>query len=98
MSTDINPESNPDVAPTAAPAPADDSATVAEWVRQELRLEPDAEVGIKEQPGKDPRCSPVITEVTVSNPGETAYVFHIEHALEAMTRMDVVAALAFGHG
>jgi hypothetical protein len=55
-------------------------------------------VDIGEKPGTDPRCSPVVTEVAISGPGEEPYSFHIERPLAEVTRMDVVAALAFGGG
>jgi hypothetical protein len=75
-----------------------DAARLSTWVREELGLAPAATVEISEKPGTDPRCSPVVTEVAISSPGETAYSFHIERALPEVTRMDVVAALAFGGG
>ena len=53
---------------------------------------------ISEQPGNDPRCSPVVTQVAVAAPGEEPYAFHVERALPELTRMDLVAALAFGGG
>lgn len=68
------------------------------WVREELRLPREASVAISEQPGTDPRCSPVVTQVSIVDPGGAPYDFHIERALEEVTRMDVVAALAFGGG
>ncbi len=73
-------------------------AVVAAWVREELDLDPGAEVALSEKPGTDPRCSPVITEVAITSPGEEGYSFHIEHPLEEVSRMDVVAAIAFGGG
>lgn len=66
------------------------------WVREEIGLDPAAVVQISEKPGTDPRCSPVVTEVAISSPGETPYSFHIERSLDDMTRMDFIAALAFG--
>jgi hypothetical protein len=77
------------------PGPA---ADVEDWVREELALDPGATVDIGEKPGTDPRCSPVVTEVAISGPGEERYSFHIERPLAEVTRMDVVAALAFGGG
>jgi hypothetical protein len=71
-------------------------AQVETWAREELALDPTAEVTVREKPGNDPRCSPVVTELSISSPGETPYSFHIERALEEVTRMDVVAAIAFG--
>ena len=68
------------------------------WVREDLSLEPEAAVGIAEQPGNDPRCSPVVTEVTVAPTDGEAYSFHIERPLAEVDRMDVIAALAFGGG
>lgn len=78
--------------PSAATSP-DELAT---WVREELSLEEAAGVAIAEQPGTDPRCSPVITEVAVSSPDGDGYTFHIERPLAEVERMDVVASLAFG--
>ena len=78
-----------------APTSAED---VEAWVREDLSLEPASTVHIVEQPGSDPRCSPVVTQVTVRPPDGEPYSFHIEHALEEVDRMDVVAALAFGGG
>lgn len=69
-----------------------------EWVREDLSLDPGASVAIAEKPGNDPRCSPVVTEVAVSNPDGEAYSFHIERPLAELERMDLVAALAFGGG
>ncbi len=71
---------------------------LAGWVREELSLAPEASVEISEKPGTDPRCSPVVTEVAIAAPSEAPYSFHIERALDEVTRMDVVAALAFGGG
>jgi hypothetical protein len=68
------------------------------WVREELVLDPAATVRVSEKPGTDPRCSEVITEVAVSSPGEAPWSFHIEQPLDQVTRMDLVAALAFGGG
>ena len=74
------------------------AADVDGWLREELGLDPAALVQIAEKPGTDPRCSPVVTEVVVTGPGEEPYSFHIERPLPEVTRMDVVAALAFGGG
>jgi hypothetical protein len=75
------------------------AADLEVWVREELRVEPEAAVHISEKAGTDPRCSPVVTEVAiVAGPGHEPYSFHIERALAEVTRMDVVAALAFGGG
>lgn len=75
-----------------------DAAQLSAWVREELGLDPAATVDVTEKPGTDPRCSPIVTEVAISPPGESAYSFHIERSLPEVTRMDVVAALAFGGG
>ena len=75
-----------------------DAAQVSTWLRDELGLDPASTVEVAEKPGTDPRCSPVVTEVTITSPGEAAYSFHIEHPLHEVTRMDVVAAIAFGGG
>ncbi len=74
------------------------AAELEEWVREELGIDPAASVEITEKPGTDPRCSPTVTEVGVAAPGEAAYAFHIERSLAEVTRMDLVAALAFGGG
>ena len=74
------------------------AAELETWVREELHLEPDASVEISEQPGTDPRCSPVVTQVAIASSGEEPYTFHIERSLGETTRMDVVAAVAFGGG
>ena len=75
-----------------------DADQLSAWVREELGLDPASTVEIGEKPGTDPRCSPIVTEVAISSPGETPYSFHIERALAEVTQMDVVAALAFGGG
>ncbi|HWC10350.1 MAG TPA: hypothetical protein VG455_03915 [Acidimicrobiales bacterium] len=75
-----------------------DAAQLSTWVREELGLDPASTVEVGEKPGTDPRCSPVVTEVAISSPGESSYSFHIERRLQEVTRMDVVAALAFGGG
>ena len=75
-----------------------DAAQLAIWLREELGLDPASTIDVREKPGTDPRCSPIVTEVTISSPGETAYSFHIERALTEVTQMDVVAAIAFGGG
>ncbi len=74
------------------------AAELEQWVREELRLGDDATVAVSQAPGTDPRCSPVVTVVEVTSPGEPPYAFHIEQALPDLTRMDLVAALAFGGG
>ncbi len=74
------------------------AAELEVWVREELSLSPDATVEIAEKPGTDPRCSDVVTEVAVTQPGEDPYTFHIEQPLAELRSIDVVAALAFGGG
>ena len=69
---------------------------VETWAREELSLDPAAAVAVSEKEGTDPRCSPVVTEVLIEAPGESPYAFHIERPLAEVTRMDLVAALAFG--
>ncbi|HEX2191985.1 MAG TPA: hypothetical protein VHH09_02240 [Acidimicrobiales bacterium] len=75
-----------------------DAAQLTTWVREELGLAPESSVEVNEKPGTDPRCSPVVTEVAISSPGESAYSFHIERPLHEVERMDVVAVIAFGGG
>jgi len=81
---------------------ADENGTTSEkleaWVREELALDAEAVVEITEQPGTDPRCSDVVTNVTIAQPDESAYSFHIERPLAELTSLDVVAAIAFGGG
>lgn len=66
------------------------------WAREELGLDPAAAVSVREKESNDPRCSPVVTEVTVENPGESPFSFHIERPMAEVERMDVVAVIAFG--
>jgi hypothetical protein len=73
-------------------------ADVAGWAREELGLDPAAAIRVEERESNDPRCSPVVTQLTVENPGEEPYSFHIERPLAEVERMDVVAAIAFGGG
>ncbi len=73
-------------------------ADLTQWVREELGLDAGASVDVSEKPGTDPRCSPIVTEVTITSPGESAYSFHIERPLHEVQRMDVVAVIAFGGG
>ena len=74
-------------------------AELETWVREELSLDDAQPVAIREMPGTDPRCSPVVTEVAVgAAAGAEGYAFHIERPLEELVRMDLVAALAFGGG
>lgn len=77
---------------------ATSAADLESWVRQELVLGPEIVVAIGEKPGTDPRCSPVVTEVAVQDPGGESYSFHIERSLAEVKPMDVIAALAFGGG
>ena len=75
------------------------AAQLETWVREELSLEDAQAVEIREMPGTDPRCSPIVTEVAVgAAAGAEAYAFHIERPLDELVRMDLVAALAFGGG
>ncbi len=69
---------------------------MAQWAREELNLNPSAVVTVREKPGEDPRCSPVVTELAIEAPGETPYSFHVERPLAEVTRLDIVAAVAFG--
>lgn len=80
---------------TPPPTSADE---LEAWVREELAIGPETSVAITEQPGTDPRCSPVVTEVVIGPPDGAAYSFHVEHPLAELTRMDLIAALAFGGG
>jgi len=73
-----------------------DSEQVAAWAREELGLDPATAVAVTEKPGTDPRCSPIVTELVVEAPGETAFTVHIERPLAEVTQMDVLAAIAFG--
>ena len=75
-----------------------DPAEVVSWVREELSLPAGSSVEVAEKPGTDPRCSPVVTEVSITAPGDDPYSFHVERPLDEMTRMDIVAAIAFGGG
>ena len=75
------------------------AADLEGWVREELSLEPAQSVEIVEMPGTDPRCSPLVTQVSVGATSTAGpYAFHIERPLEELVRMDLVAALAFGGG
>ena len=75
------------------------AADLETWVREELRLDPGQSVEISEQPGTDPRCSPMVTQIAVgATPEGAPYSFHIERPLDELVRMDLVAALAFGGG
>jgi hypothetical protein len=66
------------------------------WVREELRLAPGQAVTITEKPGTDPRCADMVTEVAVGGPGGDPFAFHVERPLAEVTRMDLLAGLAFG--
>jgi len=75
------------------------AAQLEAWVREELDLHDAQTVEIREMPGTDPRCSPVVTAVSVGAAGGAeGYAFHIERPLAELVRMDLVAALAFGGG
>ena len=69
---------------------------VITWTRSQLNLDPTSKVSVREKESNDPRCSPVVTELTIETPGETPYVFHVERPLAEVTEMDVLAAVAFG--
>ncbi len=71
-------------------------AEVEAWARDVLNLDPSAAVTVRQKESNDPRCSPVVTELHIENPGETPYSFHIERPLDEVTEMDVMAAVAFG--
>jgi hypothetical protein len=75
-----------------------EAAELETWVREELSLEPGDGIVISEKPGTDPRCSPVVTQVAIAGATGEPSVFHIEQALAEVSRMDLVAALAFGGG
>jgi hypothetical protein len=72
------------------------TSEIETWAREELGLDPAASVTITEKDSNDPRCSPLVTELAIDSPGESPYAFHIERPLAEVTRMDVVAAIAFG--
>ncbi len=69
---------------------------IATWAREELGLDPAATVSVLEKESNDPRCAPVVTELTVESPGESPFTVHIERPLAEVERMDIVAAIAFG--
>lgn len=71
-------------------------ADLEAWVREELSLAPEQRVTVTEKPGTDPRCADRVTEVAVEGPGADAYAFHVERPLAEVTRMDLLAGLAFG--
>lgn len=75
-----------------------DPTELETWVREELSLSPGDSVTIGEKPGTDPRCSSIVTEVRVEGADVDAYSFHIEHPLAELSRMDLIASLAFGGG
>ena len=75
------------------------AAELEVWVREELGLAEAQSVDITEMPGTDPRCSPIVTQVSVgATESSEGYAFHIERPLQELVRMDVIAALAFGGG
>ena len=69
---------------------------IVQWAREELALDPAATVKVSEKASNDPRCSPIVTELTIENPGDDPFTVHIERALAEVERMDIVAAIAFG--
>ena len=71
-------------------------AQIETWAREELGLDPAAEITVREKPSNDPRCSPVVTELAITTPGESPFKFHIERPMAEVDRMDVLAAVAFG--
>ena len=73
--------------------PIDDITT---WAREELDLDAAATVSVLEKQSNDPRCAPVVTELTIQMPGESPFTVHIERPLAEVERMDIVAAVAFG--
>lgn len=83
---------------TSAPNGGTSAADLDRWVREELRLGEEATVQVSEAPGTDPRCSPIVTVVEISDPPGSPYSFHIERPLAELTPMDLIAALAFGGG
>ena len=84
------------------------AAELEAWVREELHLDDAQTVEIREMPGTDPRCSPIVTVVAIGGAadpvavgaaaGAEASTFHIERPLDELVRMDLIAALAFGGG
>jgi hypothetical protein len=83
---------------TSAGGEGTSAAELERWVREELQLSDAARVEISQAPGTDARCSDIVTVVEIASPPESPYSFHIEQALPELTRMDLVAALAFGGG
>ena len=73
-----------------------DAEQVAAWAREELGLDPATRVSVSEKPSNDPRCSPIVTELTIETPGESPFSVHVERPLAEVTQMDVLAAIAFG--
>ena len=69
---------------------------IVAWAREELALDPAASVSVLEKESHDPRCSPVVTELTIESPGDDPFTVHIERPLAEVERMDIVAAVAFG--
>lgn len=83
---------------TAADERGTSASDLEGWVREELKLAPETAVTVTERPGTDPRCSPLVTQLSITDPGGAPYDFHIERPLGDVTQMDVVAAIAFGGG
>ena len=77
-------------------ADSDHIDEIAAWAREALGLDPAAGVSVLEKESNDPRCAPVVTELTIASPGESPFTVHIERALAEVERMDIVAAVAFG--
>ncbi len=73
-----------------------DTEQVADWAREELGLPASTRVAVAEKPSNDPRCSPIVTELTIEAPGESPFTVHVERPLAEVTQMDVLAAIAFG--
>lgn len=72
------------------------TAEIEGWAREVLNLDPAAVVTVREKESDDPRCSPLVTELSIESPGEAPYSFHVERPLGEVTEMDVMAAVAFG--
>ncbi len=50
------------------------AAELETWVREELSLDDAQSVEIKEMPGTDPRCSPIVTVVAIGSPAGTVAI------------------------
>ncbi len=48
------------------------TAQIEGWAREVLNLDPAASVTVREKESNDPRCSPIVTELFIESPGETA--------------------------